>query len=37
MEYIIDFYSYRKIQLVANTVLPDNFKRADLFIIELLT
>jgi len=32
----MDFYGYREIQLAADTVLPDNFKRADLFIIELL-
>jgi len=36
MEYIMDFYSYREIQLTADTVLPDNFKRTDPFIIELL-
>jgi len=36
MEHIMDFHRYREIQLVADTVLSDNLKRADLFIIELL-
>jgi len=37
MKYVMDFYGYREIQLIADTVLLDNLKRADLLVIELLT